>query len=139
MRFLLLLVPRAGSEAGVLPDAGLVGAIGKYREELAKAGVLLALDGLHPGAQGVRVDFEGGRPRVVDGPFPGGGEEIGGCGMIAVKSREEAIEWARRYPDPDVRYVEIRQVLEGNDRPADLPSAAGDSTTRIAPRAPRGA
>ena len=96
----------------------------KYNESLQKAGVLLALDGLHPPSMGARVTFEGGRPRVQDGPFAEAKEVLGGYWMIQVRSREEAIEWATRCPMADNEIIEVRQVQEMADFPEDVQKAA---------------
>ena len=96
----------------------------KYNEALQKAGVLLALDGLHPPSMGARVSFSGGKPRVTDGPFAEAKEVLGGYWMIQVKSKEEAIEWASRCPAGDNEMIEIRQVQEFEDFPADVQEAA---------------
>jgi len=96
----------------------------KYNEALQEAGVLLALDGLHPPSVGARVSFPGGKPRVQDGPFAEAKEVIGGYWMIQVKSREEAIEWAKRCPAADGDMIEIRQVQEMADFPDDVQAAA---------------
>ena len=91
---------------------------------LQKAGVLLALDGLHPPSMGARISFDGGRPTVTDGPFAEAKEVLGGYWMIQVKSREEAIEWAKRCPMPDGDIVEVRQVQEFEDFPPEVQKAA---------------
>jgi hypothetical protein len=96
----------------------------KYNESLQKAGVLLALDGLHPPSMGARVTFAGGKPKVTDGPFAEAKEVLGGYWMIQVKSREEAIEWASRCPASENEIVEVRQVQEMEDFPADVQEAA---------------
>jgi hypothetical protein len=96
----------------------------KYNEQLQKAGVLLALDGLHPPSTGARVSFSGGKPTVTDGPFAEAKEVIGGYWMIQVKSREDAIEWAKRCPGSDNEVIEIRQVQEMSDFPPDVQKAA---------------
>ncbi len=100
MRFMMLMIPKGYETAkpGEMPDAKAVEAMMKYNESLQKAGVLLALDGLHPPSMGARVSFEGGKPRVTDGPFAEAKEVVGGYWMIQVKSRDEAIEWAKRCP-----------------------------------------
>ena len=117
MRFMMLMIPKGYDKAapGALPDPKAVAAMMKYNEELAKAGVLLALDGLHPPATGARVTFAGGRPKVTDGPFPEVKEVVGGYWMIQVKSKAEAIEWARRCPAGENEMIEIRQVFETSD------------------------
>ncbi len=107
-----------------MPDAKAVEAMMKYNEALQKAGVLLALDGLHPPSMGARVSFEGGKPKVTDGPFAEAKEVLGGYWMIQVRSREEAIEWAKRCPGGPNEIIEIRQVQEMADFPADVQKAA---------------
>jgi hypothetical protein len=96
----------------------------KYNESLQKAGVLLALDGLHPPSMGARVSFAGGKPKVTDGPFTEAKEVLGGYWMIQVKSKEEAIEWASRCPGGENEIIEIRQVQEFSDFPPDVQEAA---------------
>jgi hypothetical protein len=126
MRFMMLMIPRGYESAapGTMPDAKAVEAMMKYNEKLQKAGVLLALDGLHPPSMGARVTFAGGKPKVTDGPFPEAKEVLGGYWMIQVKSREEAIEWASRCPGGPNETIEIRQVQEMSDFPADVKQAA---------------
>ena len=127
MRFMMLIIPKGYEQAapGVMPDAKAVGAMMKYNESLQKAGVLLALDGLHPPSMGARVSFSGGKARVTDGPFPEAKEVVGGYWMIQVKSKEEAIEWASRCPGSDNEVIELRQVQEFADFPPDLKEVAG--------------
>jgi len=108
-----------------VPDVAAVEAMMKYNEELQKAGVLLALDGLHPPSMGARVSFAGGRPLVTDGPFAEAREVLGGYWMIQVKSRQEAIEWAKRCPAAENEVIEIRQVQELSDLPPDVQAVAG--------------
>jgi hypothetical protein len=96
----------------------------KYNESLQKAGVLLALDGLHPPSMGARVSFSGGKPKVRDGPFAEAKEVLGGYWMIQVKSKEEAVEWASRCPASENEVIEVRQVQEFSDFPADVQEAA---------------
>ena len=115
MRFLMLMYPGKQAEAGVLPSQEILATMGKYNEELAKAGVLLALDGLQPTSKGARIAFKGGRPTVTDGPFTEAKEVVGGYWLIQVKSREEAIEWAKRCPASDAEFIEVRQVFEMSD------------------------
>jgi len=117
MRFMMLVRADKMSESGALPDEKLLAAMGKYNEEMQKAGVLLDLSGLHPSRRGARVRFSGGKPSVTDGPFAEAKELVAGYWLIQVKSREEAIEWAKRVPFVDGE-VEIRQVFELNDFPA---------------------
>lgn len=119
MRFMMLVKANAESEAGTPPDATLLEAMGKYNEELTKAGVLLDLSGLQPSSKGTRVRFSGGRRTVIDGPFAEAKELIAGYWVIQVKSKEEAVEWAKRCPapmGPDVdSEIEIRRVFEMGD------------------------
>jgi hypothetical protein len=112
MRFMMLMYPGAKAETRGLPDEKAIAAMTKYNEELTKAGVLLGLDGLQPSSKGARVRYSGGKATVTDGPFTEAKELLGGYWMIQVKSREEAIEWARRIPASDDETVEIRQVFE---------------------------
>jgi hypothetical protein len=122
----MLMIPKGYETAapGTMPDADGVAAMMKYNEELQKAGILLALDGLHPPSAGARVTFEGGKPKVTDGPFPEAKEVLGGYWMIQVRSKEEAIEWAKRCPGGPNEVIEIRQVQEMTDFPADVRKAA---------------
>jgi hypothetical protein len=126
MRFMMLMIPKGYEQAtpGTLPDAKAVEAMMRYNESLQKAGVLLALDGLHPPSMGARISFPGGRPKVTDGPFAEAKEVLGGYWMIQVKSKEEAIEWARRCPASENEVIEVRQVQEMSDFPADVQEAA---------------
>ncbi|AET91827.1 DGPFAETKE family protein [Burkholderia sp. YI23] len=126
MRFMMLMIPRGyeSAQPGTMPSADAVAAMMKYNEELQKAGVLLALDGLHPPSMGARVTFAGGKPRVTDGPFTEAKEVLGGYWMLQVKSREEAIEWAKRCPASDNEMIEVRQVMEMDDFPPDVQQAA---------------
>ena len=118
MRFMMLVKATEESEAGVLPSEELLAEMGQYNEELAKAGVLLAGEGLHPSSKGARVNFSGGKRTVTDGPFTEAKELIAGFWLIQVKSKEEAIEWAKRCPDPmpdTGGEIEIRQVFEDEE------------------------
>ncbi len=126
MRFMMLMIPRGYEKAapGAMPDAKAVAAMMKYNESLQEAGVLLALDGLHPPSMGARISFSGGKPKVTDGPFPEAKEVVGGYWMIQVKSKEEAIVWASRCPASDDEVIEVRQVQELSDFPADVKEAA---------------
>ena len=126
MRFMMLMIPKGYETAapGTLPDAKAVEAMMKYNQELQKAGVLLALDGLHPPSMGARVTFPAGKPKVTDGPFAEAKEVLGGYWMIQVKSKEEAVEWAKRCPAGPNEMIEIRQVQEMSDFPADVQKAA---------------
>ena len=126
MRFMMLMIPGGYASAApdAMPSAEAVGAMMKYNEALKKAGVLLALDGLHPPSTGARVSFKGGQPTVTDGPFAEVKEVLGGYWMIDVRSREEAIEWARRCPGSDNEVIEVRRVQEMSDFPEDVQKAA---------------
>ena len=126
MRFMMLVIPKGYERAkpGTVPEAKAVEAMMKYNESLQKAGVLLALDGLHPPSMGARVSFEAGKPKVTDGPFAESKEVLGGYWMIQVKSREEALEWAKRAPMGDNEIIEVRQVQEMADFPPDVQKAA---------------
>jgi hypothetical protein len=127
MRFMMLMIPKGYEKAapGTMPDAKSVAAMMKYNDSLQKAGVLLALDGLHPPSMGARVTFKGGKPRVTDGPFAEAKEVLGGYWMIQVKSKEEAIEWAKRCPASENEIIEIRQVQEMSELPAEIQKAVG--------------
>jgi hypothetical protein len=126
MRFMLLMIPKGYEDAapGTMPDADAVAAMMKYNESLQMAGVVLALDGHHPPSMGARVTFSGGKPRVSDGPFAEAKEVLGGYWMIQVKSKAEAIEWASRCPASNNEIIEVRQVQEFADFPADVQAAA---------------
>ncbi|HTK69907.1 MAG TPA: YciI family protein [Candidatus Eisenbacteria bacterium] len=114
MRFMMLMIPKGYETAppDVKLDAERVKSMMAYNESLQKAGVLLALDGLHPPSTGARVSFAGGKPKVVDGPFPEAKEVVGGYWMIQVRSKEEAVAWATRCPASDDETIEIRRVQE---------------------------
>jgi hypothetical protein len=124
MRFMMFMIPNI-SDDDWTPSVEAIQAMSKYNEELTKAGVLLALDGLHPSSAGVQVSFPGGKATVTDGPFAEAKEIIGGYWLIDVKSKEEAIEWAKRVPAADGPVVEVRQIWEIEDFPAELQKAAG--------------
>jgi hypothetical protein len=126
MRFMMLMIPGGYQSAppDAMPTAEAVRAMMKYNEELKKAGVLLALDGLHPPSSGARVSFKGGKPAVTDGPFPEVKEVLGGYWMIDVRAREEAIEWARRCPASNNDVIEVRRVHEMSEFPEDVQKAA---------------
>jgi hypothetical protein len=118
MRVMVIVKATKNSEAGVMPNEQLLADMGKYNEELVKAGVMLAGDGLHPSSRGKRLRFSGGKKTVVDGPFAETKELIAGFWIWQVKSMEEAIEWARRCPDPmpgEESMLEIRPVFEAED------------------------
>ena len=126
MRFMMLVIPKGyeSAQPDQVPDAAAVAKMMKYNEDLANAGVLLSLDGLKPPSAGVRVSYSGGKPKVTDGPFAESKECVGGYWMIQVKSKEEAIEWATRAPMSDNEIIEVRQVQEMEDFPADVKAAA---------------
>lgn len=118
MRFMILMIPgvyQKPSDPDFAPPADMVEKMMKYNEELMRAGVLLALDGLHPPETGARVTFSGGKATVKDGPFSEAKEVLGGYWMIQVKSRAEAVEWARRVPALEDDVIEVRQVQEMSD------------------------
>ncbi|HWV37073.1 MAG TPA: YciI family protein [Vulgatibacter sp.] len=118
MRVMVMVKATKNSEAGKMPSEELLTAMGKYNEELVKAGVLLAGDGLHPSSRGKRVRFSGGKRQVIDGPFAETKELVAGYWIWQVKSMEEAIEWAKRCPDPmpgEESELEIRPVIEAED------------------------
>jgi hypothetical protein len=121
MRFMMLMYPSEKAEQGAMPDAAGVQEMMKYNDELSRAGVLLSLDGLWPSSQGARITWNAqGKPLVTDGPFTEVKEVIGGFWILQVKSREEAIEWAKRVPPRDARKIELRQIFEMTDFPADV-------------------
>ena len=115
MRFMIIVKADKNSEAGVLPDKKLLTEMGKFNEELVKAGVMLAGEGLHPSSKGARVRFSGAKRTVIDGPFTEAKEIVAGFWLWQVKSREEAIEWVKRAPFGDGAEIEIRQVFEAED------------------------
>ena len=115
MRVLVLVKADKDSEAGVLPSAELLTEMGKYNEELVKAGVMVAGEGLHPSSKGVRVRFSGDKRTVIDGPFPETKELLAGFWILEVKSREEVIEWIKRAPMGGDTELEIRQIFEAED------------------------
>jgi hypothetical protein len=133
MRFMLIVKSDAAAEAGQMPSEALLTAMGKYNEELVKAGVLLAGEGLHPSSKGARVRFSGQRRSVVDGPFPEATQLIGGFWLIQVKSKEEAIEWVKRCPNPTggEAEIEIRQVFEAEDFGAELTPELREQEQRL--------
>jgi hypothetical protein len=117
MRFMVIIKANKDSEAGVMPSEELLTEMGKFNEELVKAGVMLAGEGLHPSSKGARVKFSGKKRTVIDGPFPETKELIAGFWLWEVKSKEEAIEWVKRCPNPtdEEGEIEIRQVFEAED------------------------
>jgi len=130
MRFMMLMIPKGYEKAapGTMPDAKAVEAMMKYNKSLKEVGVLLSLEGLHPPSAGARITFSRGKSMVRYGPFAGVKETLGGFWMIQVDSREEAIEWATRCPASDNEIIEIRQVQEFSDFPADVQAAAAGFT-----------
>jgi hypothetical protein len=121
MRFMMLMIPagyQKGHDPNVVPTPEMIARMMKYNEELTKAGVLLALDGLHPPETGVRISFGKGKPTVTDGPFSEAKEVIGGFWILQVKSKEEAVEWARRCPAWEGDAIEVRRIQEMEDFPA---------------------
>jgi hypothetical protein len=123
MRFMVIVKATPNSEAGALPSKELLAAMGKFNEELVKAGVMLAGEGLQPSSKGARVRFSGGKRTVTDGPFAETKELIAGFWLWQCKSKEEAIEWVKRCPDPmpgEDAVLEIRQVFEADDFGADF-------------------
>ena len=125
-RFMMfMMIPGDTDEADWSPSAEDVAAMGRYNEELTKAGVLLALDGLHPTSKGARIAFSGGKSSVTDGPFTEAKEVVGGYWVIQAKSKEEAVEWATRCPAEGAA-IEVRQVFEMSDFPEDVQQAAGE-------------
>ena len=133
MRFMMIVKANANSEAGVMPDESLIAAMTRYNEELARAGVLLDLAGLQPSSKGARIKFSpGGKPTIVDGPFTETTGLVAGYWLIQVKSREEAIEWAKRAPAPHGEGVEseieLRQLFELDDF---APSPAIDEARKL--------
>lgn len=133
MRFMMLMIPGVyqGAEgkkvkSDFAPDVEDVAKMGKYNEELAKSGALLSADGLHPLTKGARVSFASGKPLVTDGPFTESKEVLGGYWMIQVKSKEEAVEWAKRVPARSNDVIEVRQVFEMSDFPPEV-QKAGES------------
>ncbi len=130
MRFMMLMIPKGYEAAapGAMPPAEAVAAMMRYNEALKQAGVLITLDGLHPPSMGARVSFAGGKPVLTDGPFAEAKEVLGGYWMIDVGSLEEAVAWAKRCPASPNEVIEIRQVQEMSDFPADVREAAAGFT-----------
>ena len=136
MRVMVFVPGDEKSEAGVMPSQELVGKMMKFNEELVKAGVMLSGDGLHPSSKGARIKFAGGKRTVVDGPFTEAKELIGGFWLWQVKSKEEAIEWAKRAPFGDGVTLELRQVFESAELPVSAETRAleADLRNKIAAR-----
>ena len=126
MRFMMVVIPKGYETAApdAVPGAEAVGKMMEYNKSLQKAGVLLALDGLFPPSTGARISYADGKATVTDGPFAEAKEVIGGYWIIQVRSREEAIEWAKRAPMANNEIIEVRQIHEMGDFPADAQKAA---------------
>ena len=133
MRFMIIVKATQDSEAGVMPSTQLLADMGKYNEELVKAGIMLAGDGLHPSSKGARVRFSGKQRTVIDGPFAETKELIAGYWIWQVKSREEAIEWVKRCPDPmpGDSQIEIRQLFEAEDFGAEFTPELREQEERL--------
>jgi hypothetical protein len=133
MRFMVLVKATEESEAGIMPSEELLAAMGKYNEEMVKAGVMLAGEGLQPSSKGARVKFSGKERTVVDGPFAETKELVAGFWLIQVKSKEEAIEWVKRCPNPmeGESEIEIRQVFEAEDFGEELTPELREQEDRI--------
>ncbi|MEO6397788.1 MAG: YciI family protein [Tepidiformaceae bacterium] len=133
MRFMVLVKASKESEAGVMPSEELMTKMGKFNEEMGKAGIVLAAEGLHPTSKGVRLKFSGKSRTVVEGPFSETNELVAGFWLIEVKSREEAIEWMKRCPNPmnDDSEIEIRQVFEEEDFGAEFTPEARAMEARM--------
>ena len=129
MRFMMFIHNDERAEAGQLPDAKMVEEMMIYNEKLAKAGALIALDGLHPTSKGARIQFTGGKTTVTDGPFAESKEIIGGYWIINVKSKQEAIDWAKQVPVVDAT-IDLRQIFEMSDFPEDVQKAADNPAVR---------
>lgn len=126
MRFMMFMYPGVQEEDWE-PSPEDVAAMGRYNEELRKAGMLLSLDGLHPPVEGARVSFAGGTPSVTDGPFAEAKEVVGGYWLIQARSKEEAVEWASRCPAGEGDMIEVRRVFEMEDFPQDVQDAYGEA------------
>ncbi len=133
MRFMILVKATKDSEAGVMPSQELLAAMGRYNEELVNAGIMLAAEGLHPSSRGVRVRFSGKERTVIEGPFANANELVAGFWLWQVKSREEAIEWVKRCPNPMPQdsEIEIRQVFEAEDFGAEFTPELREQEERL--------
>ena len=130
MRFMVLVKADKNSEAGVMPDTKLLAAMGKFNEDLVKAGVMLAGEGVQPSSKGARVKFAGGKKTVIDGPFAETKELVAGFWLWQCKSKEEAIEWLKRAPFEETE-VEIRQIFEAEDFGANLTPELREQEERL--------
>lgn len=139
MRFMVIVKATKESEAGEMPSTELLGAMGQYNEGLVNAGILLAGDGLHPSSKGVRVKFSGSKRTVIDGPFAETKELIAGYWLWQCKSKEEAIEWVKRCPNPmpGESEIEIRQVFEADDFGAEFTPELREQEQRVFEKAER--
>ena len=125
MRFMMLMLPNIDPEADWTPTPEAVATMSKYNEAITKAGILLTAEGLHPQSEGQRVEFHDGKPTVIDGPFTEAKEMIGGYWIIEVKSKDEALEWAKRVPTVDGDFtIELREIFDIEDFPPDVQAAA---------------
>ena len=133
MRFMVMVKASAESEAGLMPSEQLLTEMGKFNEELVRAGVMLAGEGLHPSSNGARVRFSGSKRTVIDGPFPETKELVAGFWLLQVKSKEEAIEWIKRCPNPmpGESEIEIRQVFEAEDFGAEFTPELREQEARL--------
>src|SRR6202165_4655921 len=131
MRFMVIVKADKNSEAGVMPSREILTAMGKFNEELVKAGVMLAGEGLHPTSKGKRVRFSGGKHTVIDGPFTESKELIAGFWLWQVRSMEEAIEWLKRSPFDGGTEIEIRQVFEADDFGSEFTSELREQEARL--------
>jgi hypothetical protein len=140
MRFMVIVKATKNSEAGVMPSEKLLADMGKFNEELVKAGIMLAGEGLHPSSKGARVKFAGGKRTVIDGPFAETKELIAGYWLWQVKSKQEAIDWVKRCPDPmpgEEAEIEIRQVFEADDFGAEFTPELREQEERVRKQADR--
>ena len=131
MRFMVIVKANKDSEAGVMPTQQMLTEMGNYNEELVKAGVMLAGEGLHPSSKGARVRFSGKQPTVIDGPFSETKELVAGFWLWQVRSREEALEWLKRAPFKDGEEVELRQVFEAEDFGAEFTPELREQEQRL--------
>jgi hypothetical protein len=131
MRFMVIVPASKESEAGILPDEKILSEMGKFNEEMVKAGVMLAGEGLHPTSKGARIKFSDGKTTVVDGPFIDSKELIAGFWLIRVKSKEEAIAWMKRAPFGDGVVLELRQLFEAEDFGANLTPELREQEKRL--------
>ena len=133
MRFMAIVKANKDSEAGLMPSEQLLTEMGKFNEELVKAGVMLAGEGLHPSSKGARVRFFGSKRTVIDGPFPETNELVAGFWLLQVKSKEEAIEWIKRCPNPmdGESEIELRQVFEAEDFGAEFTPELREQEERL--------